>query len=83
VVRTSRRDALAAFLKERGIGTQVHYPLPPHLQEAYKDLPVDRTQLSESEAIAREALSLPLWPQMSDDMVDQVIEGIKAFFGAA
>jgi dTDP-3-amino-3,4,6-trideoxy-alpha-D-glucose transaminase len=83
VVRTARRDALAAFLGGRGIGSQVHYPLPPHLQGAYTELPVDRAKLGESEAIAREALSLPIWPHMSDDMVDQVIEGIKAFFAGA
>lgn len=82
-VRSKRRDDLAAFLHARGIGTQVHYPFPPHLQDAYRDLPVDRARLAESESVAREVLSLPIWPHMTDDMVNRVIEGIKAFFAGA
>ncbi len=83
VTRHPRRDDLAAFLGERGIGTQVHYPIPPHLQEAYGDLPVDRGRLANSEAIAREGLSLPVWPHMTAAMVDRVIAAIGDFFASA
>jgi dTDP-3-amino-3,4,6-trideoxy-alpha-D-glucose transaminase len=83
VIRHPRRDDLAAFLGERGIGTQVHYPIPPHLQKAYEDLPVDRRRLANSEAIAREGLSIPIWPHMTDAMVDRVIKAIGDFFTSA
>ncbi len=83
VTRHPRRDDLAAFLGERGIGTQVHYPIPPHLQDAYGDMSVDRGRLVNSEAIAREGLSLPVWPHMTEAMVDQVIAAIGDFFAAA
>ncbi|MDX1484787.1 MAG: DegT/DnrJ/EryC1/StrS family aminotransferase [Alphaproteobacteria bacterium] len=79
VIRHPRRDALADFLKERGIATQVHYPVPPHLQKAYGDLSVDGSRLAVSEALAREGLSLPIWPHMGEDMVERVVEAVREF----
>ena len=83
VIRHSRRDNLAAFLGERGIGTQVHYPIPPHLQEAYRDLATTCGEFPVSEAVARECLSLPVWPHMTAAMVDRVIAAIGEFFNSA
>lgn len=77
VVRHSRRDDLAAALQRRGIGTLIHYPLPPHLQAAYSDLGLKEGSLPIAERMAREVLSLPLWPQMSDPDVEAVIAGVK------
>ena len=65
VVRSTRRDELQKYLKSQGVNTLVHYPVPPHLQEAYKDAALpDGYPISE--AIHREALSLPMGPHLSD-----------------
>jgi dTDP-4-amino-4,6-dideoxygalactose transaminase len=79
VVRAPRRDALAAFLRERGIATGIHYPIPCHRQPAVEGLappPLERT-----EALVREILSLPLSAGHSEAEVDQVVEAIREFFG--
>ena len=79
VIRSPQRDALQAFLKSRGIGTLVHYPVPVHLQPAYKGrLPIGEG-LPESERAAREVLSLPIYPGLSDEAVQTVIEAVQAF----
>lgn len=82
VVRTSRRDALQAFLRERQIGTLIHYPIPPHLQEAYRSLGYGPGSFPLSEAIHREVLSLPIGPTMTDDEVERVIAATTDFFRA-
>jgi dTDP-4-amino-4,6-dideoxygalactose transaminase len=80
VVRSTRRDRLARFLHERGVGTLVHYPVPVHLQPAYSGRLGNRP-LPESERAAREVLSLPMYPELRDDEVQQVIEAIHDFEG--
>jgi len=77
VVRHPRRDTLARALAEAGIGTMIHYPIPPHLQPAYAELAFGKGSLPISEAIHREVLSLPMWPGMTASQVDQVIEGVR------
>lgn len=78
VIRSPERDLLQAELRERGIATQIHYPIPPHLQKAYGDLGIAPGALPVAERIARESLSLPMWPHMSDDQVDRVCDAILA-----
>lgn len=78
VVRHPDRDALQAQLTVAGIGTLVHYPVPPHLQPAYVELGLAKGRLPIAEAIHREVLSLPIWPGMSMDQVDQVISAVRA-----
>ena len=80
VVRTSRRDELASFLNDRGIGTSIHYPIPPHLQEAYKDLNYKKGDFPIAEKLASTSLSLPLFPGMTEDQIELVVENIKSFF---
>lgn len=77
VVRHPRRDALTAALAEAGIGTVIHYPVPPHLQPAYSGMGLAAGSLPISEAIHREVLSLPIGPGMSDDAVDAVIDAVR------
>jgi dTDP-4-amino-4,6-dideoxygalactose transaminase len=72
VVRSAARQSLQAALGERGIGTVIHYPIPPHLQPAYAELALSEGSLPISEAIHREVLSLPIWPQMRADQVERV-----------
>lgn len=76
VVRSSRRDELQAHLAARGIGTLIHYPVPPHLQGAYLPLGHRPGDFPAAEAWAREALSLPLWPGVP---TGPVIEALHDF----
>jgi dTDP-4-amino-4,6-dideoxygalactose transaminase len=82
-VRSSRRDALQRHLAESGIGTMIHYPIPPHLQPAYADLRLRQGALPVSERIHREILSLPLWPGMQDSAITSVCAAARAFSGEA
>jgi dTDP-4-amino-4,6-dideoxygalactose transaminase len=77
VVRHPRRDALAAALGERGIGTLVHYPIPLHLQPAFAALGGKPGDLPVAEAAAREVLSLPLHPELTDDQVRAVAAAVR------
>ncbi|TWI60643.1 dTDP-4-amino-4,6-dideoxygalactose transaminase [Pseudoduganella lurida] len=78
VVRHAQRDTLAARLAERGIGTIVHYPIAPHLQEAYAALDYREGSLPVAEAIHREVLSLPIGPHMSIAQADEVAAAVRA-----
>jgi dTDP-4-amino-4,6-dideoxygalactose transaminase len=78
VIRSPRRDVLRAALNDVGIGTAVHYPVPVHLQPAYAELAAIGEPLTVSEEAAREVLSLPMFPQLSDDSVAVVAERILA-----
>jgi len=74
------RDGLRRFLTEQGIGTLVHYPIPIHLQEAYRDLGYPEGSLPESEKAAWEIVSLPLSPQLAETQVETVAHAIRAYF---
>jgi len=77
VVRTGDRERLRQFLRENAIGTAIHYPLPVHLQPAYQDRVVlGGRGLPQTEQVCREILSLPMYPQMTDEQVRQVGEQI-------
>ena len=82
VVRTKRRDELAQCLKEHGIGTLIHYPVPPHLQECYKDLGYKRGDFPIAEEIADTALSLPIWPGMKQEETSEVCSAIVVYFNS-
>ena len=77
VVRTKQREALQAHLKQNGIGTMIHYPVPPHLQDAYRELSFQVNSFPISEAIHREVLSLPMGPHLTDKEVERVIGEVK------
>jgi dTDP-4-amino-4,6-dideoxygalactose transaminase len=77
VVRTARRNQLQTHLAEQGVQTQIHYPIPPHHQQAYPFLKHD--SLRETEAIHREVLSLPLNPVMSPNAVETVISAVNSW----
>jgi dTDP-4-amino-4,6-dideoxygalactose transaminase len=82
VVRHSRREALQKYLTQVGIGTLIHYPLPPHLQQAYKELALPEGTFPITEAIHREVISLPMGPHLASGDAEKVIEGIHAFYAA-
>ena len=78
-VRCEERDALENFLKERGIGTNKHYPTPIHLQEAYKDLAIPEGALPIAEKISKTELSLPIYYGMTDEEIQYVIDSVNEF----
>ena len=83
VVRTARRDALRDFLTNRGIGSQVHYPIPPHLSGAYRHLGWKAGRFPLAEALAQEVLSLPIGPHHTAAEIDEVAHAVRDFFGQA
>lgn len=81
VIHSENRDELVAYLEDKGIGTIIHYPIPPHLSEAYSYLKMDRGSLPITEAYARQVVSLPLYNGMSDEEVSYVIKTINEWEG--
>ncbi len=80
VIQTPDRDQLQTYLLERGVQCLIHYPIPAHRQQAYQYLGYGVGSLPTTEHIVDRILSLPMFPEMTSAQVDQVIEGIKAFY---
>jgi dTDP-3-amino-3,4,6-trideoxy-alpha-D-glucose transaminase len=76
VVRSKQRDQLQAALRERGVGTDIHYPLPAHLQPIYTDL-APASGLPMTERLAQEVLSLPIYPELTDDEARAVATALR------
>jgi dTDP-4-amino-4,6-dideoxygalactose transaminase len=81
VVRHPRRDALREHLERAGVGTLIHYPVAPHRQPAYAELGLAEGSLPVSEAMAREVLSLPVGPHLSEAEADYVVAAVSSFEG--
>lgn len=79
VVRCKERDRLKDYLQKQGIDTIIHYPIPPHLAEAYKNLGMKEGDLPVTEELARTVLSLPMYNGMTKEEIDYVIETINGF----
>ena len=79
VVHTAQRDALQQHLAEQGISTMIHYPVPPHRQQAYADLKLPAGAFPIAEELAATCLSLPMWPGMVEDQVAAVAAAIRSF----
>ena len=77
VVRTSDREALQDRMTEAGIGTLIHYPIPPHMQKAYTDMEIMPEALPMARDLASEVLSLPMGPQLSLDQVQNIVNALK------
>lgn len=80
LVRTKQRNALQQHLADNGIGTLIHYPVPPHLQKAYSGLGFSKGDFPIAEEIADTCLSLPLWPGMTQEQVIFIAENIADFY---
>jgi len=78
-VPAEKRDALRAYLAENGIGTQIHYPVPIHLQDAAQFLGYRKGDLPATEKLADEQLSIPIYPEMTDSQIERVASAIKEF----
>jgi dTDP-4-amino-4,6-dideoxygalactose transaminase len=79
VVRSGQRDALQQYLKTQGIGTLIHYPVPPHLQQAYCEIGLAAGTLPISERIHQEVLSLPIGPHVTEAQVETVTRAVCEF----
>ena len=83
VIRTRNREALQAHLAESGIASGLHYPIPLHLQNAYKTLGYKEGDFPVSEEAAREIVSLPMYPGLTVESQRRVAEEIARWSGAA
>jgi dTDP-4-amino-4,6-dideoxygalactose transaminase len=79
VIRVERRDELKAFLAERGIGTEVYYPVPLHLQECFATLGYKPGDMPHAEAAAKETLALPIYPELTEDQVRHTAAAVREF----
>ena len=81
VIHTSCRDALKSYLLENGIGSEIHYPIPPHLSDAYRHLGYAEGAFPIAEKAAHEVLSLPMFNGMTQEEITRVIEAVNRFPG--
>ena len=82
VVRVAEREALQAYLSEAGIGNGIHYPIPLHLQNAYQHLNFKKGDYPVTESVAAEIVSLPMYPQMTQEQLEEVAKKLKEFASA-
>jgi dTDP-4-amino-4,6-dideoxygalactose transaminase len=80
VIRAPKRDALQAWLKERGIGSGIHYPVPVHLQKAMAYLGYRAGDFPATEMVVGEILSLPMYAELTGDQISSVADAIHAFY---
>lgn len=80
-IRCQQRDELRRFLREQRIGCEVYYPLPLHLQEAYRELGYQEGDLPNAERLSQECLSIPIYPELTPEQVDSVADNILEFVG--
>jgi len=80
VIRAERRDDLARYLKERGVGTEVYYPLALHLQSCFGYLGYKRGQLPVAEGASEEVLAIPVYPELKPEQAQYVVDSIASFY---
>jgi dTDP-4-amino-4,6-dideoxygalactose transaminase len=79
-IRSKKRDKLQKFLLDNKIGTVIHYPIPPHMQKAYRELNYNKGDFPIAEELAKTSLSIPIFPEMTDEEQDYVVNKIKSFY---
>lgn len=80
-LRVERRDDLQAYLKDKGIGSAIYYPLPMHLQKCFAYLGYRKGSIPEAEKAADQVLSLPIFPELSQAQLDEVVGAVRSFYG--
>jgi dTDP-4-amino-4,6-dideoxygalactose transaminase len=79
-ILVDKRDALQSYLTDLGIGTMIHYPIPPHLQQAYSDLGYKKGDFPLAEKISNSILSLPIYPGLEESQVAYICKKVNGFF---
>jgi len=79
VIRTPRRDELRDFLTSRGIGSEIYYPVPLHMQDALQSLGYREGDFPEAERASREVLALPIFPEVREDEQERVVSAVAEF----
>ncbi|MCE3222710.1 MAG: arnB [Nitrospira sp.] len=79
-LRVQKRDELRAFLKDHGVGTEVYYPRPLHLQNCYRELGYEKGAFPHSERAVEEVLSIPIYAELTDEQLQYVVHTIAAFY---
>lgn len=82
VIRAKNRDALKEYLLSEGIGVEIYYPIPLHHQKCVAHLPLSKMSYPETEKAAAETLALPIYPELTEDMQEYVVDRIAAFYTA-
>jgi dTDP-4-amino-4,6-dideoxygalactose transaminase len=80
MIRTRYRNELGVYLKDNGIGNEIYYPIPLHLQECFSDMGYKPGDFPQSEIAAKETLALPIYPELTDEMISRVVNTISDFF---
>ncbi|MBP7460043.1 MAG: DegT/DnrJ/EryC1/StrS family aminotransferase [Candidatus Delongbacteria bacterium] len=80
VIRVPQRQALADFLKDKGIDTGLHYPMPLHVQEAYRYMGLREGDFPVAEKCCREILSIPMYPDLTEEQIQYVVDSVKQFY---
>ena len=81
-IRTSRRDELRNFLQQRGIETLIHYPTPLPLQPAFRSFVLPGQEFPVAQKASSEMMSLPLYPDLTEEELQYTIDAVREFFGA-
>ncbi|MEM9773375.1 MAG: DegT/DnrJ/EryC1/StrS family aminotransferase [Chloroflexota bacterium] len=81
VIQVEDRDGLQKHLNEAGVASGIHYPIPIHMLDAYKELPYGEGSFPETETYAKKILSLPMYPEITEEMIDYTVEKVKEFTG--
>jgi dTDP-4-amino-4,6-dideoxygalactose transaminase len=76
-IRTKNRDKICDVLQKKGIGVLIHYPIPLHLQEAYKELKYKKGDFPVAEKLCKEVLSLPMFPHMTSEQIEGVVDSVR------
>ncbi len=79
-ILTDKRDALAEYLKEKGVGTTIYYPLPLHMQKCFEEMGHKKGDFPNAEKTSERILALPIYPELGDDEIDYTISCVKEFF---
>jgi dTDP-4-amino-4,6-dideoxygalactose transaminase len=79
VIRSPKRDKLQNFLERKGISTLIHYPIPIHLQEAYSELGLSKGSLPVTEKMCKQILTLPIFPELSENQIQEIGNSINTF----